>query len=102
MSAVITDVAGRRDCVHQRLTSDKVFIRFNGYGWHPSDFSRMDEWVDRIAFWFDNGISEVYFFAHQQDEMQTPATADYFLEKFEAKTGMPVKRPQFLVRPEMH
>ena len=101
LSAVITDVAGRRDCVHQRLTSEKVFIRFNGYGWHPTDFARMDEWVERIAYWMDNGIKEVYFFAHQQDEAQTPGTADYFLQKYNERTGRTVKRPQFIERPQL-
>ena len=100
-SAVITDVAGRRDCLHQRLTSDKVFIRFNGYGWHHTDFTRMDEWVDRILQWMKEGVKEVYFFAHQQDESQTPATADYFLRKYEERTGIQVKRPRFIERPSI-
>ena len=101
LSAVITDVAGRRDCVHQRLTNDIVFIRFNGYGWHPSDFARMDEWVDRIAEWMEQGIREVYFFAHQQNESHTPATADYFIGRYEEITGRKVKRPQFINRPQL-
>ena len=45
---VITDTAGRRDCVHQRLTNNLAFIRFNGYDLHQSDFQRMDEWIEKI------------------------------------------------------
>src|SRR5687768_10412695 len=33
--AVITDVAGRRDCAHMQLPVDKAFIRFVGNHLHP-------------------------------------------------------------------
>ncbi|UII25210.1 DUF72 domain-containing protein [Fulvivirga maritima] len=45
--AVITDVATRRDVLHQRLTNTKAFVRFNGYDFHPTDFTRMDQWVEK-------------------------------------------------------
>src|SRR5687768_2200312 len=49
--AVITDVAGRRDCVHMRLTTPEAFIRFVGNDLHPTDYTRVDEWVKRISTW---------------------------------------------------
>lgn len=94
-SMVITDTAGRRDCLHQRLTSDMVFIRFNGYDLHPSDYSRMDQWVDRLSEWFELGLKEVYFFAHQENEALTPATCDYFIKGINKKLGLNVKSPEF-------
>ena len=59
MGAVITDTAGRRDCVHQRLTTPFAFIRFVGNNLHPTDYSRMDDWVERIQEWFDQGLERV-------------------------------------------
>jgi uncharacterized protein YecE (DUF72 family) len=95
-SVVITDTAGRRDCVHQRLTTNLAFVRFNGYGLHATDYSRMDEWVNRISDWVDNGLEHVYFFAHQGNEAHTPITCDYFIQKINQKLGLNIKAPQFI------
>lgn len=95
-SVVITDTAGRRDCVHQRLTSNTVFIRFNGYDLHPSDYTRIDDWVERIKTWVGEGLETVYFFAHQEDETHTPVICDYFIEKINAALGLNLTRPQFI------
>ncbi|MEQ9424677.1 MAG: DUF72 domain-containing protein [Cyclobacteriaceae bacterium] len=94
--AVITDVAGRRDCVHQRLTNGTAFIRFNGYDLHPSDYKRLDQWVERIKSWLDQGLPEVHFYAHQEDETHTPITADYFIKKLNAACGLDLARPNFI------
>ncbi|MDH3708372.1 MAG: DUF72 domain-containing protein [Cyclobacteriaceae bacterium] len=95
-SMVITDTAGRRDCVHQRLTSDSVFIRFNGYDLHPSDYHRIDSWVTRLKEWLDQGLKTAYFFAHQEDEQFTPVTCDYFLKGINEACGLQLMRPQFI------
>ncbi len=95
-SVVITDVAGRRDCVHQRLTANTVFIRFNGYDLHPSDYTRIDDWVARIKTWVENGLETVYFFAHQEDEKNTPITCDYFLKRVNEELNLQLMRPQFI------
>ncbi|UII19286.1 DUF72 domain-containing protein [Fulvivirga ligni] len=93
--AVITDVATRRDVVHQRLTSTKAFVRFNGYDFHPTDFTRLDEWVERIKTWIDSGLEELYFYAHQEDETNTPKTCDYIIEKLNYQCGLNLQRPNF-------
>lgn len=95
-SVVITDTAGRRDCVHQRLTSNSVFIRFNGYDLHPSDYTRIDDWVKRLKSWVDQGLETVYFFAHQEDETHTPITCDYFLKRINEELKLDLARPQFI------
>jgi uncharacterized protein YecE (DUF72 family) len=95
-SMVITDTAGRRDCVHQRLTNNLVFIRFIGYDLHPSDYQRMDQWVERIASWVEQGLEQVYFFAHQDDETYTPTTCDYFIKEINKKLGLDIKTPGFI------
>ena len=95
-SMVITDTAGRRDCIHQRLTSNVAFIRFNGYDLHQSDYERMDEWVVKIGEWVEQGLETVYFFAHQDDESHTPATCDYFIKAINKRLGLNIKSPQFI------
>lgn len=93
---VITDVAGRRDVLHMRLTVPRVFIRFNGYNLHPTDYKRLDEWIERVKSWIENGLEELYFFAHQQDETNTPVTCDYFIKKINEACGLNIKRPEFI------
>lgn len=94
--AVITDVAGRRDALHQRLTNDTAFIRFNGYNLHPSDYARLDEWVQRIKLWLDAGLSTVHFYCHQQDETNTPVTCDYLIKKLNEVCHLHLERPHFI------
>lgn len=82
--AVITDASGRRDCVHMELTIPEIFIRFvgNGQKHQESDFSRIDEWVQRIKTWLDQGLQKVFFFLHQHDEKDTPILANYTIQQF--------------------
>jgi uncharacterized protein YecE (DUF72 family) len=91
--AVITDVAGRRDVLHMRLTVPRAFIRFNGYGLIPSDYARMDEWVTRIRAWMKGGMEEIYFFGHQKDEAHTPATCAYMIRKLNELAGSGLTLP---------
>ena len=80
-TALITDTAGRRDVLHMRLSTPKTFIRFVGNNLHPSDFVRIDHWVNRIKFWRDGGLQELYFFIHEPDEFYCPELARYFIKK---------------------
>jgi uncharacterized protein YecE (DUF72 family) len=82
--AIITDVSGRRDCLHMELTSNETFIRFvgNGEKHQSSDFKRIDDWVIRLQSWMDKGLEKVYFFLHQHDEKDTPILAEYTIEQF--------------------
>jgi len=45
VGAVITDASARRDCVHMRLGTPQAFLRFVGNGLHPTDYTRIDEWL---------------------------------------------------------
>jgi uncharacterized protein YecE (DUF72 family) len=90
----ITDTALRRDVVHQRLTTPQAFIRFNGYGLHPSDFQRLDDWARRITDWLRQGLQTVYFFGHQQNELHTPRICVYFLRKLKELSGLDIVVPE--------
>ncbi len=83
LTAAITDVALRRDALHMCLTDSTAFVRFNGYGLHPSDYHRLDEWVLRLIKWRDQGVQQVYFFMHQADESHTIRLVSYFSKKIQ-------------------
>jgi uncharacterized protein YecE (DUF72 family) len=82
VAAVITDVAGRRDVCHMHLTHSKTLIRFVGNGLHPSDYTRVNEWAERLKYWFENGLQEAYFFTHEPDNILAPELTAYCFETF--------------------
>lgn len=90
---VITDAAGRRDCVHMHLSTPECFIRFVGNGLHPTDYSRCDEWVLRIKKWMDEGLETCYFFMHQHEELHSPELIKYLIEQLNTHCGTDIKAP---------
>jgi uncharacterized protein YecE (DUF72 family) len=97
--AVITDASGRRDCVHMRLTTPEAFIRFVGNGLHPTDYTRVDDWVQRIRLWMEQGIEKVYFFMHQHEELHSPELSKYVIQQLNKHCGTSIPEPEF-VKPE--
>jgi uncharacterized protein YecE (DUF72 family) len=95
IGAVITDTAGRRDCCHMHLTVPKVFIRYVGNSLHPSDYSRTDAWINRMKYWIDNGLKEIYFFMHMHDETFSPELTVYLVDKINAACSLHLLKPQF-------
>lgn len=93
---IITDVAGRRDGVHMHLTIPKTFIRYVGNSLHPTDYTRIDDWVERIKYWLDNGMQEVYFFMHMHDEAYSPELSIYLIDKLNAVCGLQLQKPEFV------
>jgi uncharacterized protein YecE (DUF72 family) len=79
--AVITDVAGRRDVCHGRLTTSSTMIRFVGNGLHPTDYQRIDQWMDKCRIWLDEGLHTVWFFTHEPDNLLAPDLAEYTVSK---------------------
>lgn len=96
VGAVITDVAGRRDCLHMRLTTGEAFIRFVGNDLHPTDYTRVDEWITRIKKWMDAGLTRVYFFLHENEEVNSPVIAKYTVEQFNKHCGTNLTVPVFV------
>jgi len=94
--AVITDASGRRDCVHMRLSTPEVFIRFVGNGLHPTDYARIDDWVERLKQWKKQGIQKVYFFMHQHEELHSPELCRYLIDKLNSRLNSNLKIPQFI------
>lgn len=96
IGAVITDTAGRRDCCHMHLTIPKTFIRYVGNSLHPTDYARIDNWVNRIRYWLDNGLQELNFFMHMHDEAFSPELTVYLVEKLNKACGLTVQLPKFV------
>lgn len=96
VGSVITDASGRRDCVHMRLTTPKAFIRFVGNGLHPSDYTRCDDWINRMKQWQDAGIDSIYFFMHQHEELHSPELCQYLITKMNETLGTSLRVPEFV------
>ena len=77
------------------LTVPKAFIRYVGNSLHPTDYTRIDEWVARIGTWLNNGIKEVYFFMHMHDEALSPELSLYLVDKLNKECGLKLPRPVF-------
>jgi uncharacterized protein YecE (DUF72 family) len=90
---VITDAAGRRDCVHMHLSTPECFIRFVGNSLHKTDYTRIDEWVERIGSWMEQGLERCYFFMHQHEELHSPELIDYFIKQLNKHCGTSRKAP---------
>ena len=93
--SIITDASGRRDCVHMRLTTPTAFIRFVGNGLHPTDYTRVDDWVQRIKKWMESGIEKVYFFMHQHEEIHSPELCKYVIEQLNKHCGTTIPEINF-------
>lgn len=92
----ITDVAGRRDVLHQRLTCKTAFIRFVANDLHPSDFTRIDAWVERLVEWIGKGLEELYFYLHTPTKSLTPELAIYFIKTLNKAAGLSIEPPKIL------
>ena len=99
VTAVISDVAGRRDVLHQRLTTPTAFIRLNAHALDPTDYARADEWAERLADWVRAGLHTAYVFIHQKDPRHTPVLARYLAEQVAARTGKAVMAPRPVAGP---
>lgn len=92
---VITDTAGRRDCCHMHLTQPKTFIRYVGNSLHQTDYTRIDDWIERIKYWLENGLKELYFFMHMHDEAFSPELTVYLVDGLNKRCGLQLKKPRF-------
>lgn len=89
---VLVDTAGRRDMMHMRLTTPVAFIRYVGAN-HPTDYERLDAWIPVIKSWKEAGLQKLYFFIHQNVEVESPLLAAYFIEKLNKAIGTKLVLP---------
>jgi len=92
---ILVDTAGRRDMMHMRMTTPTPFIRWVGAN-HEIDYKRLDEWIERLSSWRDAGMSEIYFFVHQNVDINVPHYAAYFIRNLNKKLRTSLHVPEML------
>lgn len=95
-TAVITDVAGRRDVAHMGVTGPTTMIRFVGNGLHSSDYQRIDAWVERLENWAKQGVRDIYFFPHEPDNILAPELTQYVAEQVGKWTSFVYRGPTLI------
>ncbi len=85
---VITDTAGKRDNIHMRLSKPETFIRFVGNGLHTTDYTRIQQWTNRLQLWMNKGIEKIYFFMHQHNDLNSPLLNKYLIEQVNAASNI--------------
>jgi uncharacterized protein YecE (DUF72 family) len=93
MANIIVDTPGRRDMLHMQLTSPDLFVRFVS-AYHPLDYERLDEWIERIKELKQAGLQNVYFFIHQSLSGKEELYATYFTEKLNKELGLQLRVPR--------
>ncbi|WOK09454.1 DUF72 domain-containing protein [Imperialibacter roseus] len=92
---VLVDTAGRRDMMHMRMTTPHAFVRYVGAN-HPTDYPRLDDWLVRIKAWKEQGLEKLYFFIHQNIELESPLLSAYFIKKMNEQLGTDLTVPKTL------
>ncbi len=95
---ILVDTAGRRDIMHMRLTNDEAFVRYVGAN-HPSDYRRLNDWVDRIDDWKQQGLKKINFFIHQNMELESPLLSAHFIKKLNERFKLDLTIPKTLIDP---
>ncbi len=89
---IVVDTAGRRDLMHMRMTTDTAFIRYNGAN-HQTDYTRLDDWINRLEEWVSAGLQNIYFFVHQNIEKASPLLSAHFIKKANERFGTNLSIP---------
>ncbi len=90
---IIVDTAGRRDMLHMRLTTPNAFVRYVGAN-AESDYQRLEDWLDRLTNWKNEGLQNLYFFVHQNIEKASPLLSAHLIAKMNEAWGTDLHIPQ--------
>ncbi|HPR86330.1 MAG TPA: hypothetical protein PLG33_09765, partial [Prolixibacteraceae bacterium] len=74
----------------------RLFVRYVGANNPQSDRERLDDWANRLKIWFDQGIRDIYFFVHQNIELESPFLSAYFIQKLNKQFGTNLQIPQLI------
>ena len=89
---ILVDTAGRRDMLHMHLTTPIAFVRYVGAN-HPTDYDRLLDWVKTIKIWKEAGLQKLYFFIHQNIELESPLLATHFIKELNKEIGTDLQLP---------
>lgn len=70
-----------------------------GNSLHKSDYTRCDAWVERVKYWLDHGMEELYFFMHMHDEATSPELTVYLVDKLNKECGLNLIKPKYIMPP---
>jgi hypothetical protein len=56
----------------------------------------VDAWAERLKYWSENGVSKIYFFTHEPDNLLSPELAVYVATKVEQLNFATVQKPIFI------
>lgn len=91
IGSVITDVSGRRDVLHSSVTSNFTMIRFIGNSLHRSDAERMQLWAERLQLLRKKGLSRVFLFIHEPDDILCPEMTNIAVNILNQKMDLQLK-----------
>lgn len=96
---VVSDVSGRRDVLHQTLTTSTFTLRFVGNELHPTDYQRIDEWNLRLTEWFKRGLDTAYIFVHCGSNEFAPELTKYWIQQLNQLGDFALSEPQ--IKPQV-
>lgn len=91
VGTVLTDVAGRRDILHQRLTTPQAMIRFVCENGHPSDYQRLSAWAKTWVEWEKLGMKEAQMFIHASERSALIPLAFHFISEWNTLSSMHIQ-----------
>lgn len=101
ISTVITDASGRRDVAHMIITSENVMVRWLGNNLHKTDYKRIDDWVVKISELMNNGITNLYFFPHEPNDILCPEITSHFIKKINEDLDYVISDLRFFNQPSL-
>jgi len=96
VGTVISDVAGRRDVLHMSLTTPTLVLRFVGNELHPTDYTRVDEWVQLLKIELEKGLQTAYIFVHCGQNTYAPELTKYWIEQLNLHCNLSLALPRIL------
>jgi hypothetical protein len=77
-----------------QLTTPVLMLRFVGNGLRPSDYTRTDAWIARIADWSRRGLKQAWLFIHQPEMEMVPEFTAYWAKGLNKACGLSLNIPK--------
>ncbi len=95
-SRILSNKVGKNFLFSPKISNSISHIRFVGNNLHPTDYIRVDYWVQRIKKWMESGIKRVYFFMHQTEEIHSPELSKYVIQQLNKHCDTNIPEPVFI------
>ena len=61
-----------------------------------TDYTRIDAWIERMKYWLNKGIDDIYFFMHMHNEATSPELTVYLVDKMNKECELNLIKPKFV------